>query len=250
MNEKRADGAAVAQRFYTPSDTPKTGSDPAEVQPPKRRVYNPAPVGERFGRWTVLGFEGRQNAQAQWRVRCACGAEHVRFAASVVKGHSTQCNACGIEDGAAIRTLPVPTRKPGSSLHRPEYKSYKAMLDRCYEPARKSYALYGGRGIAVCERWREERTGFANFFADLGPSPGKGYSIERVDNDGDYEPGNVRWATAKEQARNTRRNRVIELDGRAQCIAAWAEEVGIRPEIISTRLQRGWSEREAVYGRS
>ncbi len=117
------------------------------------------------------------------------------------------------------------------------------MLARCYDEHCAWYRRYGGRGIRVCERWRAS---FAAFFDDMGPRPGHGYSIERIDNDGDYEPGNVRWATAREQARNTRRNRLITVGGRTQCVAAWAEERGVRPQLISTRLSRGWSDYEAV----
>lgn len=249
MNDKRANGAAVAQRFYTPNHTAETANDPAQVQTPKRPVYEDAPVGERFNRWTVLAYDGRRHGRALWFVRCDCGAEYTRFADTIARGRSKQCNDCGILDGAAIRAMPERSKLPGSDRQRPEYKAYLGMIARCDDPSRKFYYRYGGRGIGVCDRWREERTGFANFYADLGPRPGPGYSVERVDNDGDYEPGNVKWATKTEQARNTRRNHVIEIDGRAQCIAAWAQELGIRPQIISTRLRRGWSERDAVLGR-
>ena len=107
------------------------------------------------------------------------------------------------------------------------------------------YANYGGRGITVCDRWLNS---FENFLADMGECP-EGLSIDRFpDNDGNYEPRNCRWATAKEQQRNRRNNSILTIGFRTQCISAWSEESGIASKTISQRiLKLGWSPEDAVF---
>lgn len=111
------------------------------------------------------------------------------------------------------------------------------MLNRCQNKNAINYADYGGRGIAVCERWKD----FANFYADMGQRPRGKYAIERKDNAGNYEPGNCRWATYKEQSRNKRNNRMIEAFGERLCMTDWAERTGLSVGTIWERLKYGWS---------
>lgn len=101
---------------------------------------------------------------------------------------------------------------------------------------------YGSRGISVCERWRES---FARFCEDMGPRP-KGTSIDRIDNNGNYEPANCRWATAKEQQRNRRSNVHITFNGRTQVMSAWAEEMGMNQLVLQGRIRKGWSIERAL----
>jgi len=116
------------------------------------------------------------------------------------------------------------------------------MFQRCYNPNGTKYADYGGRGITVCDRWLK----FENFYADMGDRP-EGMEIDRFpDNDGNYEPGNCRWATRPEQMRNTRANRMITFQGRTQCLTDWANEIGVGCSTICTRLARGWSLERAL----
>jgi hypothetical protein len=110
------------------------------------------------------------------------------------------------------------------------------MRSRCEDPKYHKYRDYGARGIKVCERWLK----FENFFADMGLPP-KGMTLERRNNDGDYEPSNCQWATKKDQARNRRNNHLLTYDGREQCLAAWVEELGLPRNTIRNRLNRGWS---------
>jgi len=241
-NDPRAGSSAVERRLYKPDVSAARVENHNAIRPAPRSVYASAPTGERFGRWVVLGLAGYDGKHRRWRVRCDCGAEHTRQAASIVTGSSTQCVTCSAREVAAARALPVPSRDEHGE-RRPEWRAWRGMIARCSDPTLRFWYRYGGRGIRVCERWE---TSFAAFYGDVGPRPGPGYSIDRVDNDGDYEPGNVRWATALEQARNTRRNIVLEIDGRSQCLAAWAAERGVQPQFISNRLRRGWSVREAV----
>lgn len=121
----------------------------------------------------------------------------------------------------------------GQKIHR----IWSGMLARCNTPSASGYANYGGRGITVCERWRS----FENFFADMGEGWHDGATLDRIDNDGNYEPSNCRWASRKEQNRNQRDLLFLEFNGRRQCVSAWADELGIPSDAIRARLKRGWS---------
>ncbi len=114
-----------------------------------------------------------------------------------------------------------------------EYDIWSAMIQRCHNPNSTGYLRYGGRGIFVCQRWRDS---FNDFLADVGPRPGKGYSLDRIDNSKGYEPGNVRWATQKEQGRNTRTNRLLAFRGEVKSAAEWAEITGLTYSAIQRRL--------------
>ncbi len=127
----------------------------------------------------------------------------------------------------------------------PTYCSWQHMIRRCRDPKESGYERYGAVGVVVCGRWLGE-DGFANFLADMGERP-EGATIDRFPNQsGNYEPGNCRWATRVEQQRNMRSNRLIEWDGRIQCLAAWAEELGLTVKCLQHRLNRGWSLAEAM----
>lgn len=111
------------------------------------------------------------------------------------------------------------------------------MIQRCENPNHKHYEKYARRGIKVCERWHD----FAAFLADMGERPSVKHSIERKDNDGNYELSNCVWATQADQMRNQERTHVIEYDGRLQCLTDWAIEKGLNPVTLSSRLRKGWS---------
>jgi hypothetical protein len=115
------------------------------------------------------------------------------------------------------------------------------MLERCTNARHKSYARYGGRGIAVCDRWQT----FENFFADMGEKPA-GATIDRIDNDGNYEPGNVRWATTREQANNRGSNVRVTYRGREFTLAELARETGVSEELIRDRRRRNWSVEDTI----
>jgi hypothetical protein len=124
----------------------------------------------------------------------------------------------------------------------PEYRTWIMMKQRCLNPNAHAYENYGGRGIGICPQWLT----FTGFLADMGSRP-LGTTLERIDNDGDYEPGNCRWATRREQARNTRRNHLVTAFGRTQTLADWSDESGVSQAAIWRRLfVHGWSADDAV----
>jgi len=137
--------------------------------------------------------------------------------------------------------------KHGHNRHRKpsgEYYAWLNMKARCSRKNADHSGRYFGRGIKVCKRWQES---FAAFFEDMGPRPTAKHQIERRDNDGDYEPGNCRWATKRQQARNTCHNHFVTFKGKTQCLAAWAEELGINRATLQTRIVREcWSVEKAL----
>ena len=122
-------------------------------------------------------------------------------------------------------------------LYRGEFNSWRqAMIARCTDPNYRRFDLYGGRGITVCDRWRM----FRNFLEDMGPKPTRKHSLDRKDSNGNYEPGNCRWATQKEQMNNTSKNVLLTALGKTQTLPQWQEETGIEVMVIRHRLDRGW----------
>ena len=122
------------------------------------------------------------------------------------------------------------------------YSAWRNMLRRCSDPRDKDYHKYGARGIKVCDRWLD----FSNFIADMGARP-PGMTLDRwPNNDGNYEPGNARWATVREQNNNTRKNVHIEAFGKRQTMAQWAREVGMPPSKLRQRILNGWAPEIAI----
>lgn len=119
-----------------------------------------------------------------------------------------------------------------------EYSIWMNLRARCNNPKSNRFYRYGARGIRVCDRWTAD---FLNFLEDMGRCPSPDHSIDRIDNDGDYEPGNCRWATRKEQCRNRRSSRFIEFHGEVKTSAEWAEEMGMSRTALHARLSAGWS---------
>jgi hypothetical protein len=188
-------------------------------------------TGQKFGRLTVLGFagylsNGRKASKQGWHCRCSCGGSTVARGSDLRAGKHKSCG-CTIRRHGRSRT--------------PEYIAWQSMRRRCTELRRWEY--YGSRGIKVCDHWNES---FEEFVAAVGPRPSPQHSIDRIDNDGDYVPGNVRWATAKEQMRNTRMNRLLSFAGKTLTLVEWGERTHLGPVTISQRLKRGWSIEDAL----
>lgn len=127
----------------------------------------------------------------------------------------------------------------------PEHRTWMAMMIRCFwvKPNHPNYRLYRGKGITVCERWLE----FTNFLSDMGKKPTPAHTIDRINSDGNYEPGNCRWATRKEQSRNwSHRNRRFSYAGESLTISEWAERLGITTQSLRGRIEYGWPLDEAL----
>ena len=115
------------------------------------------------------------------------------------------------------------------------YNTWRQMKDRCVNPNNARYARYGGRGITICDAW----LAFDNFYADMGDKP-EGMTLDRIDNNGNYEPENCRWATPQEQSNNVKTNRVFTYNNKTQTLAQWAREKGMAYHVLKYRLNKGW----------
>lgn len=201
--------------------------------------------GVSAGRWMVL-----KRVDFVWCVcQCACGSVRRVRSQHLVSGRSASCG-CFNDERTTARL-----RKHGKS-HHPLYDRWVSMIRRCHNPKDKSYVYYGARGISVCQRWRDS---FETFAEDMGPAP-SGTSLDRVDNDGNYEPGNVRWATPAQQAANRRpcvrscagnaRARFVTyfVGGERLTAEQLARRQGVHKSTIYHRRMRGWSHDEIVSG--
>lgn len=198
-------------------------------------------TGQVFGRLTAVSYAGRGTAgQALWLFACTCGGTKTAPADQAKRGRTMSCGCLAVEQKRAAGK----SRQHAFSrvnMYR-ERKSWENMIARCHVATHRDFANYGGRGIAVCGRWRES---FEAFVQDMGLRP-EGTTLDRIDNAIGYDPGNCRWADKTTQANNRRDNRWITIDGRTQTVAQWARDRGVRASLIHTRLYQGWSEHDAV----
>lgn len=165
-----------------------------------------------------------------WKCQCDCGNMSIVKASNLRRGKTKSCG-CYESDSKSERA-----KTHGMHKSR-EYFSWQSMRRRCENEREPGYEIYGGRGIQVCERWSNS---FADFYADMGPRP-DGTSIDRLDVNGNYEPGNCRWATREEQARNTRANRLITYNGETLCAQEWAHRLKMNQATLRSRVFRlGW----------
>lgn len=195
----------------------------------RSRYAVPDMTGQRFGRLVVVGAGVKDFGKpVVYPCLCDCGSGSSVTRSSLLSGNTQSCGCLKIE-----RTTERSTKH--GLCRSVEYKIWCGLQRRCYDKAVKQYADYGGRGVTICERWKD----FKNFYDDMGDKPSPEHSIDRIDNDGNYEPANCRWATRKEQNSNKRNNVYVTAYGKTLTITAWSNLVGISVSTLSTRALRG-----------
>ena len=194
-------------------------------------------VGNKHGRLTVLRrAEKNKHNEATWVCECDCGNVIEAIGSHLRSGNTKSCGCIG-------REKIIERNKTHGLSHFLLYKTWTGMKQRCYNENSKVYKYYGGRGIKVCDRWLNS---FENFYEDMENKP-KGMTIDRIDNDGNYEPGNCRWATKEQQSNNTSSNRLLNFNGRTQTMFLWAKELGLKYSTLRSRLNLyGWSVEKAL----
>ncbi len=201
-------------------------------------------TGKKFGLLTALRRVPNLKfpRYVYWECQCDCGNLYSVIGWSLKdkqkKGKIAHC-------GCLHKELDKP-RLDACSTHgmskSREFKTWNDMKNRCSLPSLKNYKNYGGRGISVCDRWRRS---FENFYEDMGPKP-HGLTLERINTNGNYEPGNCKWADADTQANNKRTSRLIEFRGETKTMTQWAQQMGLSSITVQGRLTRGWSPERAL----
>lgn len=204
--------------------------------------------GRSFGRLAVVALDGVDDVGGRWMCKCQCGSVKVVHGHLLRRGQVKSCGCLKREVGrqrvAEMRLLPHPRLRHGESRlgrETAEWRTWHSIKQRCSPEV--GHPDYAGRGIRICEEWR---TSYETFLAHVGRRPSQRHSIDRINVDGHYEPGNVRWATKKEQARNRRTSRFIVCGQERRTLAEWGELTGVKIETIRERLRRGWSVERAL----
>lgn len=195
-------------------------------------------IGKRYGRLIVQEVDivfiyGKNRAMAT--CICDCGNTHKVGITTLRSGAVRSC-------GCLLRETTSKRMKIHGRAHTREWNIWQNMKRRCNNPDHPRYADWGGRGITVCERWN---TSFVEFFNDMGECP-EGHTIERIDNCKGYEPSNCKWATLFEQAQNSRKNRYLTHNGQTLAMSEWARRVLLPYDVIRGRLNRHWTDEEAL----
>jgi hypothetical protein len=186
-------------------------------------------IGQQFERMLVISAAGRSKSKKSlWLCRCDCDVEKVVLGANLKEGGTRSC-------GCLHRELVSQLNTNHGQTNTAEYNIWTQAKQRCTNPNNKRFHDYGGRGVKFLF------DDFEEFFAHIGPRPGKEYSLDRIDNSGNYEYGNVRWATLKIQSRNKRSNRYLSYRNETLCLTDWAKKLGFSYETIKSRVRSGWS---------
>lgn len=174
-----------------------------------------------------------------WRCVCSCDAERevIVRGAELIKGATKSCGCLAVE-------MTICRSLTHGKSRTTEYRIWAGIKDRCLNPNSRSYPGWGGRGIKMCQRWQES---FEAFLEDVGDRPGMEYTLDRIDNDGNYEKGNVRWATWTEQQNNRRSSRYLTHNGETKTVSQWARATGMKRDTLQHRIHdRGWSVEKAL----
>lgn len=192
-------------------------------------------VGQCFNKLLVIERTSNDKwGNACWLCLCDCGSEIIVRTAYLKNNHTQSCGCLSIEK-IVERSIKHGYKKRGTTSR--TYTSWQLMIQRCINPNNPAYKNYGGRGIKVCQQWRNS---FENFLKDMGEAP-NGLQLDRIKNDQGYCKKNCHWATSKQQNRNKRNNCLITYNGKTQCLIEWAEEIGINYQTLQSRLRQAWS---------
>lgn len=196
------------------------------------RVYKSLDItGKKFGNLTAIKYSHTgKNYMQYWVFKCDCGKEITTRKTAAISGH---CKSCGCLQKQVAKQEVVKHSVKHNESNTRLYKIWKGMHSRCNNENSK---YYGSRGITVCSEWNDYKN-FKEWATNNGYSDN--LTIDRIDYNGNYEPSNCRWATYKEQARNTSKNRCFELNGKIKCAAEWCEELGIKSSTFFQRLKNG-----------
>lgn len=190
-------------------------------------------TNKRFGRLIAIArySEVTPSGKTQWECVCDCGNVII-----AITGHLTTGNtkSCGCHKSESSRQIGLANKTHGMTGS-PEYKAWQSLRYRCYDPENENYKYYGARGITVCDRWKDS---FENFYADMGPKPGIGYSIDRENVNGNYEPNNCRWVTIDTQNRNKRTNVFYDFQGERLTLPEISKRTGIPTPTLESRIKR------------
>ncbi len=208
--------------------------------------YHPMPnvhnfkdrTGLTFGRLTVLGYAGARRKHRLWVCQCECGNTRTVAANNLATGHT---NSCGCYCADRIKEVHTTHGMSYTRTHR----SWLSMKDRCHNSNSTAFADYGGRGIRICKRWLV----FENFLNDMGIAR-DGMTLERVDVNKNYGPGNCEWIPLKMQNRNKRSTVYVTILGEKISLIVACEKYNTKYETAYRRLRRGWSDKEVIFGRS
>lgn len=182
-------------------------------------------TGHIYGRLTVLGYVGLRNGRSHWLCQCACGNRTIKRANLMRRGETASCGCLEKEHHHWLK------HPQAVGCRTPEYTAFQNAKRRCTDANRPEWPAYGGRGIEF--RFKS----FGEFFAELGRRPSDQHSIDRIDNDGHYEAGNVRWSTRKQQNQNTRQNTLVTLDGITKPITEWCKVLGVSKSTVYYRIK-------------
>ena len=198
-------------------------------------------TGKRFGRLIGVSRTGSDNeGLALWLFKCDCGGQVVATGSRVKRGRTQSCGCMRADETAKSNKEKKTTHGESTSV---EYRIWGHMLERCENQKHKSFPRYGGRGIIVCSRWAD----FSNFLLDMGRRPSPSHSIDRINNDGNYEPGNCRWATPKEQGRNRSNNKIDDAVAARIRLAKGSQkriatEFGVSQSLVSLiKIGKAWA---------
>lgn len=210
------------------------------THPYKPTVYSPV-IGDVFGNLTVIRII-RKTAGLSVVCKCKCGKER-EFKACEIYGVTKKFASCNINGCRRDPIVKHGCKRGGKNGSTTEYVCWVSMIQRCTNPSVKNYHRYGGRGIKVCARWLNS---FQAFLEDMGEKPTSKHSIERKNNNGNYEPGNCKWATQKEQSNNQCTNRFITANGKTLTVSQWSDKLGVTQDFLNNRVHRKWSDERII----